>query len=127
MCDYGRYGLTVTDDAPDPTPPEPQRRRRIGRPAERKIPRTHLNAWMARTKVSSPEFMARCAAEAEQQDIPAHFVPSRASIDDMRVGRMYPSLVVARLIEIVTQDEIGLKQWADDIQRFGTRHGKRIA
>ena len=80
---------------------------------------------MARAKVSSPEFMAWCASMAAQAKIPAHFVPSRASIDDMRVGRMFPSLVVARLIELVTEDEIGLEQWADDIRRYGTRHGKR--
>jgi hypothetical protein len=104
--------------------PQPEVRR-IGRPAEREIPRTHLHDWMGSQKISSQAFHQKCADIAVSRKISVEFVPTKSSVDDMKVARFYPSLVVAYLIEIATGGDIGLKQWADDIKRHGTRHGKR--
>lgn len=114
----------MTDVSATTAEAEPEPRRRIGRPAEREIPRTKLDEWLVQHEVSSVDFQRKCARVARRHHLPLEYIPSRASIDDLRVARFYPSLIVARIIQIATRNRVGLPEWADDIQRIGTRSAR---
>jgi hypothetical protein len=82
---------------------------------------------MVTTGCRSADLSALCASEAVRLGYDASFAPSRKSVDDLRAGRFYPSLVVTLLIASATSEEIGLRQWADDVVRLGSRRREERA
>jgi hypothetical protein len=100
---------------------EPQRR---GRPTDREVPRTTLDAWIVAHGLSSSDMVAACAKAADRLAVSADQIPSRKGVDDMRAARYYPSLVAAFLISEATGGEVGLEQWARDTLKYGKRQRK---
>jgi hypothetical protein len=109
--------VTETADTAQDSPP----RKRLGRPTDRDVPRTSLDAWIVANESSSHKLATECAEIAERLGYAVELAPKRKGIDDMRSARFYPSLVAALLISEATGGAIGLEQWARDMVRFGSR------
>ena len=107
--------MPATDQTAEPA------RKRLGRPTDRDVPRTSLDAWVAANDSSSAKLAAACVVAAELLGYPVELAPKKKSIDDMRVARSYPGLIAALLISHATGGSIGLEQWARDMLKYGPR------
>lgn len=110
---------------PDPEPAAEPARKKPGRPTERDVPRTTLDAWIVAHESSSAKLAEACAAAASTLGIDAEHAPNRKSIDDMRIARFYPGTVAMLLISQATGGDVGLEQWARDLIKIGTRSRRR--
>lgn len=116
----GGNDLAVNTEPTEATS-EPAGRKRMGRPTDRDVPRTSLDAWIVAHGGTSQSMAEACAAAATRHGYDASAVPSKKSIDDMRTARFYPGLVAAFLISEATGGEVGLPQWARDQVKYGGR------
>lgn len=104
-------------EIPEPVPA----RKRLGRPTDRDVPRTSLDAWVVENDSSSHKLAVACVEAARLLGYPEEMAPKRKSIDDMRVARSYPGLVAALLIKHATGGSVDLEQWCRDMMKFGPR------
>lgn len=87
----------------------------------RDVPRTQLDTWIRDNDSTSAKVAEACGAAAKELGLPETLAPSRKGIDDMRIGRFYPSIEVVLLIERATSSQVTLEHWVRDKQRIGVR------
>lgn len=90
-------------------------------PAPREVLRTQLDQWIRDNESTSAKVSEACSAAAKELGLPESLAPNRKTVDDMRIGRCYPSIEVVLLIARATSSQVTLEHWVRDKQRIGVR------